>query len=71
MASLFQNRGVPRRARGRAYGQTLLAGGVLMFSVSQRGKRTPQDKGATVFIPLEYDICGDITLHTPSAGDSV
>ena len=37
-----------------------LAGGVLKFSILWRGKRTPWDKGATAFIPLEYDICGEV-----------
>ena len=40
---------------------TQLAGGVLKFSILWRGKRTSRDKGATAFIPPEYDICGDIT----------
>ena len=40
---------------------TQLAGGVLKFSVLWRGKRTPQDKGTTAFIPPEYDVCGDVT----------
>ena len=38
-----------------------------MVSVFQRGKRTPQDRGATTFIPLEYDVCSDIhrICHLP------
>ena len=50
---------------------TQLAGGVLKFSVLLRGKRTPQNKDATAFIPPEYDICGDITPHMPSTRNSV
>ena len=42
-----------------------------MFSVLQRGKRTPWDRGTTAFILLEYDICGDVTLHMPPPGDLV
>ena len=40
---------------------TQLAGGILKFSVLQRGKRTPWDKGATAFILPEYDVCSDVT----------
>ena len=50
---------------------TQLAGGVLKFSILRRDKRTPRDKGAIAFIPPEYDICGDVTLHMPSTGHSV
>ena len=70
----IQNRGVPGQARERAYGGAQLAGGVLMSSILGRGKRTPQEGGhncLTAFIPLEHDICSDITPHTPSTGDSV
>ena len=31
-----------------------------MFSVFWREIRTPRDRGATAFIPLEYDVCGDV-----------
>ena len=48
-----------------------LAGGVLMFSVLQRGKRTPREGGTTAFILPEYDACGNITLHVPSTRDLV
>ena len=34
-----------------------------MFSVFWRGKRTPQDRDATAFILLEYDVFGDVTLY--------
>ena len=40
-----------------------------MFFDLWRGKRTPQDRGATTFIPPEYDVCGDITPHMPSTGE--
>ena len=56
---------------GESLRRALLPSGVLMFSVLQRGKRTPQDTGATAFIPLKYDVCGDITPHMPSTGNSV
>ena len=62
---------MPEQAWERAYGEAQLVGGVLMFSISWRGKKTPQERGATTFIPLEDDGCGDITLHMPSTGDSV
>ena len=62
---------MPGWVQERTYGGAQLAGGVLMFSVSQRGKRTPQEGGATTFIPPEYDVCSDVTLHTPSTGVSV
>ena len=48
---------------GRAWGGITvaqLAGGVLKFSVLWRGKRTPQDKDATTFIPPVYDVFGDV-----------
>ena len=61
---------MPGRVQERAYSEAHLAGGVLMFSITQRGKRTLQEGGATTFIPLEYDVCGDITLHAPSTGNS-
>ena len=38
---------------------TLLASGVFKYSSNQRNKMTPRDKGATTFIPLDYDVCGD------------
>ena len=62
---------MPGRAQGRAYGRAQMAGGVLMFSLLWRGKRTPRDRSATTFIPLAYDVYGDITPHTQSAGDLV
>ena len=62
---------MPGRAWGRACSEAQLAGGVLVFPVLQRGKRTPQDRGATTFILLEYDIYGDVTPYTPSTRNSV
>ena len=50
---------------------TQLAGGVLKFSILQRGKRTPWDRGAAAFILPVYDIFGDVALNTPSSGISV
>ena len=69
-SSLLKTAGVPRRAQGGNM-VTQLAGGVLKFSVLQKGKRTPRDKGTTAFIPPEYDVCGDVTLHTSSTGNLV
>ena len=39
---------------------TLLASGVFKYSGNRRYKKTPWDKGATAFIPPNYDICGDL-----------
>ena len=62
---------MPGRAWGRAYGRTQLTGGVLILSISWRGKRTHWEKGTTAFILPEYDIYGDVTLHMPSTGNLV
>ena len=56
MNSLLKTAGVPGRAQGRLT-VTQLADGVLKYSILQRGKRTPRDRGTIAFIPLEYDIC--------------
>ena len=59
---------------GRAWGRitvTQLANGVLKFSGIQSGKRTPRDEDAAVFIPLVYDIYGDVSPYVPSTGNSV
>ena len=55
--------GGPRR---EPYDEAQLAGGVLKFSGTWRGKGTPREGGATAFILPEYDVCSDITLHVPS-----
>ena len=59
---------MPRRAWERAYGGAQLASGVLMFSISWRGKRNPWDLGATTFILPQYDVSGDVAPHMPSTG---
>ena len=68
--SLLKTAEVPRRAWG-GITVTQLAGGVLKFSVLQRGKRTTQDRGAATFIPPAYDVFSDVSLHTPSTGNLV
>ena len=50
---------------------TQLAGGVLKFSVLQRGKRTAWYRGTAAFIPPVYDVFGDIAPNMPSTGNSV
>ena len=58
-------------AQEKAYSRALLAGGVLMFSVSWKGKKPPQEKGATTFILLDYDAYSDVTPYMPSTGNLV
>ena len=69
-SSLLETTEVPRRALG-GITVTQLAGRVLKFSVLWRGKRTPQDRGATAFILPVYDVFGDVALYMPSTGNLV
>ena len=51
---------------------TQLAVGLLKFSVFHgEAKGLSWDRGAATFIPLVYDIFGDVALNMPSTGNSV
>ena len=61
---------MPRRA-WEGITVTQLAGGVLKFSVLQRGKMTLRDRGTAAFILPVYDVFGDVAPNMPSTGNSV
>ena len=57
VVDLLETTEVSGKGQGKAHGDSL-AIGVFKCSGNRSSKKTPRDKGATTFIPPEYDTCG-------------